>query len=132
MKVLKGCAGWCFFLSVRHKLESSGKREPQLCNLLHLIGRQMYGVSSLKFDMGGPSPLSSATTGKVALCCITKRAEEAMENKQGSNIPPQSLLPGSCLENLPWLPRELYDEMNSFLPKLILVVVLYYNNRKAS
>ena len=82
------------FMPTWHKLELSERREPQLRKHLHKI--QLWGIL-LVINEGRSR---GSTPGLVVLGSIKKQAEEAMETKTVSSIPPWPLhqfpSPGSC------------------------------------
>lgn len=76
------------------------------------------------------STTDGAISDQVGMGCIRKVAEKARGRKPESRVLPWSLLqflpPGSSSEFLPWLQSKmdckLYDEINPFLPNLVLVL----------
>ena len=81
-------------------------------------------------DGGGRAPLTvvNDALAMVVLGSMRKQAEKTMRSNSVSSIP---LL--FVLQFLPCptfiMDCTLYSEVNSFLPKLILVMVIYHSNR---
>jgi hypothetical protein len=120
-------------LSTWHKLGSSWKKEPQLWK--SLTWRLICGSIFLINDWWGKvQPTEeSDTPGQVVLGEIRK--QEAKSVRCISHDSVQFLLSDSCLDyclDLPlwWTVVKMIKPLSPFLPRLLLGIVFYHNNRK--